>query len=176
MKVRTVPLVFLAALVVAAPAIGDGSAHGKPAKSAAFEHFRQLAGNWEGKMSEDGKTWFPATANYKVTSGGSAVVETLGPGTPHEMVTIIHPDGKELALTHYCAIGNQPHMKAAVNGDANKFDFHFVGGSNMDSDKDSHMHSVTFTFVDKDTLRTDWTHFDNGKKSGEAIFELKRKK
>jgi hypothetical protein len=39
-----------------------------------------------------------------------------------------------------------------------------------------HMHSVTFTFVDKDTLQTEWTHYDDGKEAGKAIFELTRKK
>ena len=65
-------------------------------------------------------------------------------------MTVIHQDGKKLGLTHYCAIGNQPNMKAEVKGDGKKVDFEFVGGSNMDSDKEMHMHSVTFHFIDED--------------------------
>jgi hypothetical protein len=176
MTVRVVPLVLLAAIVVAAPAIGDSKPHDKAVKNAGFDRFTHLAGEWVGKMSDDGTNWHDATAKYTVTSAGSAVVETLGPGTPHEMVTVIHPDGKDLALTHYCAIGNQPHMKAHVNGDSNKVDFEFTSGSNMQSDKDMHMHSVVFTFVDNDTLKTVWTNYMDGKKAGTATFELKRKK
>jgi hypothetical protein len=177
MKVRVASVASFAAVLLIAPVFGDDSAkHDKPAKNAALERFKSLAGEWVGKMTEDGKEWHDASAKYTVTSAGSAVVETLGPGSPHEMVTVIHPDGKFLALTHYCAAGNQPHMKAAVNGDSNKFDFEFTSGSNMKSDKDMHMHSVTFTFVDKDTLQTVWTSYNDGKKEGTATFELKRKK
>jgi hypothetical protein len=39
-----------------------------------------------------------------------------------------------------------------------------------------HMHNVTFTFVDKDTLKADWTHYADGKDAGAMTFELKRKK
>ena len=46
----------------------------------------------------------------------------------------------------------------------------------MKSDKDMHMRNVTFTFVDQDTLRTEWTNFENGKEAGKSVFELKRKK
>jgi hypothetical protein len=92
------------------------------------------------------------------------------------MVTVIHQDGKNLGLTHYCAIGNQPHMKAEVKGDGKKVEFQFTGGTNMESDEDVHMHAVTFTFVDKDTLQTVWTNYQDGKPAGTATFELKRKK
>jgi hypothetical protein len=177
MRVRATAFAFFTAIVLTAPTYGDGAAkHDKTAKNPTFDRFKLLAGNWEGKMTEDGKQWLPATAKYTVTSAGSAVVETLGPGSEHEMVTIIHPDGKFLGLTHYCAVGNQPHMKAAVNGDSNKVAFEFTGASNMESDKDMHMHSVTFTFVDPDTLHTEWTSYVDGKKAGTATFELKRKK
>jgi len=177
MKVRAIPLAFLAAFAIVAPVAGDGGKdHEKTVKHSELERFKHLAGDWVGKMSEDGKQWHDATARYAVTSAGTAVVETLGPGTEHEMVTVIHPEGKDLGLTHYCGIGNQPHMKASAGGSGNSVEFQFVGATNMKSDKDMHMHSVTFTFIDNDTLRTVWTNYDDGKKAGTAIFELKRKK
>ena len=37
----------------------------------------------------------------------------------------------DLVLTHYCAQGNQPHMKAVNGGDANAIAFKFDGGGNM---------------------------------------------
>jgi hypothetical protein len=144
-------------------------------KPAAFDRFVGLAGEWVGKMDghEGGKD---VTVSYKVTSNGTTVVETMGAGTPHEMVTLIHPDGDDILLTHYCAIGNQPTMKAPGASDGNKVEFKFLRATNMKSDKDMHMHDVTYTFVDKDTLQADWTNFDNGKAAEHAVFELKRKK
>jgi hypothetical protein len=146
------------------------------AKAGGLERFKQLAGEWTGKMVNDGKAAGDAKVTYKVTSGGSTVVETMDPGGDHEMVTVIHQDGKDLALTHYCMVGNQPHMKVDAKGDGNKFAFDFTGASNMKSDQEMHMHSVTYTFVDKDTLKAEWTHYMDGKKGGSVIFELKRKK
>jgi hypothetical protein len=35
----------------------------------------------------------PASVVYKVTSAGKTVMETLGPGTDHEMVSMYHMDG-----------------------------------------------------------------------------------
>ena len=142
-------------------------------KHAGLEQFKQLAGEWVGKEIEDGKA---VHVKYKVTSNGSTVIETLFPNTAHEMVTVIHPDGDDLALTHYCALGNQPHMKADGKGDGNKFAFKFTGASNLKSENDMHMHEVTYTFVDKDTLKAEWTHYKDGKAGGTVVFELKRKK
>jgi hypothetical protein len=174
MKIRLpllLSLVLCAGVVVAAEEKKDA---GK-AKATAFDQFKLLAGEWSGKAGE-GKDAHEATVTYKVTSGGSAVVETIGPGTEHEMVTVIHPDGDDLILTHYCMLGNQPRMKAPGKADGNKVAFAFVGATNMKSDKEMHMHNVTFTFVDKDTLKAEWTHYMDGKAAAPTVFEMKRKK
>jgi hypothetical protein len=173
----TVPLFALvAAFGLAADVVSGETGHKKQADHSGLKSFAELAGDWVGRMSEDGQHWMDVTVKYTVTSGGSAVVETMGPGSPHEMVTVIHQDGKELGLTHYCSIGNQPHMKAKIVDGSNKYDFAFTGASNMASDKDMHMHDVTYTIVDKDTVRAVWTSYEDGKKSGTATFEIKRKK
>jgi hypothetical protein len=166
-------LVLLAAST--APRAGDDKAPAKAdsGNNAAFEKFKSLAGEWVGKKGGEGPEM---VVQYKVTSGKSAVVETIMPGTEREMVTVIHPDGDNILLTHYCMIGNQPHMKAPGKLDGNKVAFQFVKATNLKSDKDLYMHDVTFTFVDDDTLKAEWTHFSDGKSSGVAVFELKRKK
>jgi hypothetical protein len=167
------PVLFLFA-AASAPLAGDDKTPPKAdSKSTAFEKFKSLAGEWVGKKGKDGPEM---TVQYKITSGGSAVVETIMPGTDHEMVTVIHPDGDEVLLTHYCMIGNQPQMKAPGKLDGDKLAFQFVKATNLKSDKDFYMHDVTFTFVDKDTIKTEWTHFADGKSSGSVVFELKRKK
>jgi len=92
------------------------------------------------------------------------------------MVTMIHPDGDKIILTHYCMLGNQPHMKADGKNEGNTVAFEFTGATNMKSDKEMHMHDAKFTFVDKDTLKTEWTHYMDGKPAGKVVFEMKRKK
>jgi hypothetical protein len=92
------------------------------------------------------------------------------------MISVIHPDGPDLLLTHYCHLGNQPHMKASGGGDGGKIEFKFVRATNLKSETDKHMHDATYTFVDKDTLRSEWTLFDEGKAARHVVFEFKRKK
>jgi hypothetical protein len=174
MKMKFAPCLVLALSVcaVVANARDDKKGHGK---TSGLDQFKQLAGEWVGK-GHFGDQVIEARVAYKVTSGGTTVVETIDPGGAHEMVTVIHPDGDALLLTHYCMLGNQPHMKAKPKAGDKQVAFEFVNATNLKSDKDMHMHSVTFTFVDHDTLKTEWTHYNEGKEAGKAVFELKRKK
>lgn len=174
MKKSALSLVGLALL---ACAVGSQAEEGKKAgaQHSGLERFTQLAGEWVGKGMHGGKE-HDARVTYKVTSGGTAVVETIDPGGDHEMVSVIHADGDALLLTHYCLLGNQPHMKAVPKAGDNKVAFEFVKATNLKSDKDMYMRSATFTFVDKNTLKAEWTHYQDGKEAGKAVFVMKRKK
>jgi hypothetical protein len=146
--------------------------------NAGFEKLKKLAGQWDNTAEP---TTQPAsrhepTCVYKVVSAGTAIEETLLPNTPYEMITMYHLDGPDLVMTHYCALGNQPHMKAAVSSDPNKLEFRFVSGCNMDAAKDDHMHDLTLTFVDVDHVRAEWTSYSAGKPAGTKTFELQRRK
>jgi hypothetical protein len=164
-------------VVLAATAAVASDEHHKPAthNSPGFERFKQLEGKWVGMSDKPGHA-AGAGVVFKVTSAGSAVEETMLPGTPYEMINMIHPDGDDIVLTHYCAEGNQPQMKAPDKIEGKDVAFQFVRGGNMKSINDSHMHSVTYTFVDKDRLRTKWVNYENGKPAGTVVFEYQRKK
>jgi hypothetical protein len=164
-------------LVLVGSALTTEAQEGKKTagKSTAFDRFAQLAGEWVGK-GKGGDKDHEARIVYKVTAGGSAVVETIDPGGLHEMVTVIHPDGDALLLTHYCMLGNQPHMKATPKAGDKTIAFEFVKATNLKSDKDMYMRTATYTFVDPDTLRTEWTMYKDGKDAGKMVHELKRKK
>ena len=54
----------------------------------------------------------PATVEVRMTGDGSAIMHVLGKDSPYEMVTMIHPDGKRLLATHYCAAHNQPRSRS----------------------------------------------------------------
>ena len=159
--IRTVSL--LTSIVVC---VGFVSAAGDHPKSAAkhpgLEKLKKLAGTWV-ELDKDGNQTKTVVSIFKVTSGGSAVHETLMPGTPHEMVTIYHLDGKDLVLTHYCMLQNQPRLKADTKAPANKLAFKFIGGSNIDPAKDAHMHDGTITFIDANTIQVDWQGWSDGK-------------
>jgi hypothetical protein len=141
----------------------------------ALARFAELAGEWVGKGTH-GDAEHDVRIVYKVTSGGSAVVETIDPDGDHEMITVIHQDGDSLLLTHYCMLGNQPQMRAKPKPGDKKVPFEFVKATNLKSDKDEYMRNVSYTFADKDTLVTEWTNYNDGKEAGKAVFKLTRKK
>ena len=91
-------------LMAGTGALAEEHMHQAPAVSKELERVKQLAGRWEGISQEEGKEAEPAVVEYKVTSGGSAVVETLFPGTPHEMVSVYHDEHGKVAMTHYCML------------------------------------------------------------------------
>ena len=176
---RTILVPALLALACACASVTEssrvGSGHADEAK-AGFERIKALAGEWSGTGSSEMPT---VDVRYRVTGNGSAVEETLFPGTPHEMVTMYHLDGDRLMLTHYCAAGNQPTMIAvptgAMHGDGATIRFEFSGATNMASKNDGHMHQAELTFEGKDHLISKWTHWQDNKPGHEARFELTRK-
>ena len=110
-------VVASAALPVAAHEGHDAEASAalEPAKVAhVFDRMKLLAGEWV--AAEDGPMFKRGAlvSRYVLTGGGTALVDTLFPGAPHEMTTVYHRDGADLALTHYCAGGNQPRMRASA--------------------------------------------------------------
>ena len=161
-------LVFVGSLVAYA---GKGS--GTPyTGSKEYERMKGLVGAWEGtsNMEKDGQ---PIRVEYRLTAGGSAVVETLFPGTPEEMISVYHDSDGTLSMTHYCMLQNQPHMKLLKAG-ADRLDLAFGGGSNIDPEKDAHMHALSILFVDKDHIVQNWTYFEGGKEKSVARFDLSR--
>jgi len=164
-------------LFAACASSGDGGHH-RPGPGAAerqFETIKSLEGTWAGKAAHEGGEGFPVEVRYRVTAAGSAVEETLFPGTDHEMVTLYHLDGDRLMLTHYCSAGNQPTMVAEKAPEGSKtIRFRFLRATNMRSNADAHMHQAEMT-LDGEKLKSQWTMFQDGKPTEEARFELTRK-
>jgi hypothetical protein len=113
-----------------------------------------------------------------VTAAGSAVHETLFPGQAHEMVSVYYRDGEDLLMTHYCALGNQPRMKADPKSPPNQLHFLFAGGTNLDPAKDKHMHEGTLLFIDDDHIQWSGVCWEGGKilEGHCPVFKLVRKK
>src|SRR5262245_7059241 len=106
------------------------------AAARALEQLKSLAGEWI-ETSPDGHAKGATAVSYRKTAGGSAVLEILFPGTEMEMASVYHLDGKNLVMTHYCMVGNQPRMQARLTEDSKKIVFELVGGSNLDPAKDA---------------------------------------
>ncbi len=89
------------------------------------------------------------------------------------MVSVYTADGPDLAMTHYCMLGNQPRMKASAKSPANQLVFQFAGGGNLDPKKDKHMHAATLTFVDADHIQIDGVGWENGAPMKEMCGQMK---
>ena len=163
-----------AALLAATVALAESRSQTVITPKAAFEKLKSLSGEWRGTEGDKDKGP-PAAVTYRTTSGGSAVVETLFPGSDHEMVTLYHLDGDKLVLTHYCLLANQPKMALTGKSTDDELVFDFAGGSNVKPKTDKHMHSLRLRFENKESIASEWDMFDAGKKVDSKKFFLARK-
>ena len=148
------------------------------AKSA-FTQLKTLAGTWKNKVSGANEHEHAGDNKviYRLTGAGSALVETDFPESDHEMVSVYHLDGDDLRLTHYCAMGNQPHLKLdRASSSPTRFVFVFDGGTNLDPAKDMHIHAMTITFGKDGEVDCAWEGYAAGKKTGTTHFQLSRSK
>ncbi len=165
-------LVLSVAAMVAVPAFGQGQMKSSTVpQSPEWTKLKSLVGSWEGTMEEGGKP-MPATVDVRMTGDGSAIMHVMGKDSPYEMVTMIHPDGKRLLATHYCAAHNQPRMALVPSKAANQVAFDFIDGTNI-GPGETHMKSVVFTFVDADHHTEAWTSTGA---PAPAMFKFTRKK
>ena len=130
-----------------------------------------LVGEWEAVMDVDGK---PITSKLEIrmTGDGSAIMHWMDKGSPHEMVTMIHPDGTRLLATHYCAAHNQPRMSMVPSKTPNQVEFKFLDGTNI-APGDGYMKGIVFKFIDVDHHEESWTHSSS---PTPAVFKYTRKK
>ena len=166
--------VLPALLLVAGLVFAEAKAQNSIGSKAAFEKLKGLSGEWRGTV--DTKSQGPeVTVLYKTTSNGSAVMETLFPGTEHEMLTVYYLEKGELVLTHYCARANQPKMRLTTKSTPDELVFDYAGGANIKPRKDTHMHSARIRFEGKDAIASEWDVFQQGKKADTKKFFLARK-
>jgi hypothetical protein len=164
------------ALVASAFVVGmsfAGSAMAPMSKSVPeFEKMKSLVGEWQGK-SLDGKT---AKVTYTLVSDNSALMEKLVVGGESEMVTMYHPDGDHLMMTHYCSAHNQPRMRSQkVPVEIKDIIFDLVDVTNLSTPDAGHMKKLVLTFVDQDHFTQEWTWREKGKESA-VIIRFERKK
>ena len=162
-------LAAVAVAVLAAPAFAgekDMPAAAKTPKS--FDTLKALVGEWREVKKEKA-----SVIRYDLVAGGTALMESINPGTDHSMISIYHPDGEKIVMTHYCAVGNQPRMRG--DGDAKSVTFTMVDITNLPDPKSGHMEGLTITFVDPDHLVHEW-RWRAGDKTEVHRFEVERKK
>ena len=135
-----------------------------------FDAMKSLNGIWEGQ-GKDGK---PLQVSFKVTAGGSALMSEIH-GMDEDMITMFHPDGDRLLMTHYCAAGNQPRMQGTASPDGKTITFNFIDGTNITAQQPGHMEKLVVTMLDPSHHTEQWSFKGaDGKEMTEA-FDLHRK-
>jgi len=139
-----------------------------------FERMKTLVGAWQGK-TDMGQGPIDITVRYRLLAGGSVLEERVFEGTPNEMITMYYDQGGKLAMTHYCMMGNRPGM-TLKSSDAKSIQFDFDKTCGVNPTKESHMHALTITFDDADTITTSCKAIMDGKEMPEHPTTLKRTK
>lgn len=140
--------------------------------NAGFDKLKSLVGNWEGATPKGEKF----TTSWRLVSNGTALEETSNGPEDTQMVTLYTPDGARLAMTHYCAAGNQPHMETgSAAGNQKEYDFSFVSATNLSSPSAGHMQRLVVQLQDNDHFTETWT-WREGDKTHDETFHFTRQR
>ncbi|MEX2964671.1 hypothetical protein [Microbulbifer sp. TYP-18] len=122
------------------------SATAEPVNS--FEKLKSLVGEWK-KEGSDGKNFY---ISFESSANDSVLIENwIYKGASHSL-TVYHPDGDSLIATHYCPQGNQPRLRLEKPSNENSVSFAFQDATNLASLQVSHQHSLSFEFLDENTI------------------------
>jgi hypothetical protein len=164
--------IYLLALGAIGIGLFAGRAGAKAKPASGFDRLKTLVGTWEAAAPKGGTL----TNTIRLVSNGSALEETFQSREDNQMVTLYTADGNRLAMTHYCAAGNQPRMETpAVTGDQKEFDFSFTGITNLMSPNSGHMRHLVIQIADEDHFTEQWTWRENGKDLIHTIHFTRRK-
>ena len=164
--------ILFALALCASISLADESAKKTQPKSDNLKAICALEGTWIQVKPAPAEGQKPATLVIHPTAGGSAVMETMSPGSDHEMLNVYTEDEKGVLLTHYCLMGNQPRMRLTSIKDG-VLKFEYVDAGNLKSRDEAHMDGLEIT-VKGDQMKQDWTMYQDGKVTGHHTFEFKR--
>ena len=172
---KTKMTAICATLLLAAAVASNAGEPPKPKPgSPEFERLKSMVGTWKG-MIDMGQGPIEMVSEYRLLAGGSVLEEKVFAGTPNEMTTMFYDKDGKLALTHYCVMGNRPGM-VLKSADSKTIKFAFDKACGIDPKKESHMHSLTITFDDADTITASCKALMDGKEMPEKPTTMKRVK
>ncbi len=143
----------------------------QPDNGVGLEALKGYVGTWV-VTGEGGHPTEEVVSVVRATAGGSVLMETLFPGSDHEMITMYYVKDERLMLTHYCGCTNHPIMAASKDDEGN-LRFDCIGrGENFDVCADTpHMHDAVIR-RDGDKIHSTWRMFVDGEVDHVADFHL----
>ena len=132
---------------------------------AALERLEGMVGSWSSVERRQGAR--PSTTTFRRTGGGKTLVNDAG-----GMLTVYHPDGATLMLTHYCGAGNQPRMRLQ-QFDGRKMVFAMFDITNLATPQSYHTTHVELVFTSEDKVTLTYRGIQAGRESSQ-VFDLTR--
>jgi hypothetical protein len=149
-------VLILVSMFFASSALADPAEHKVPepppdVSSPELNRIKSLEGRWSSTTSMFGKKDEQVFTEYAITAGGSAVIETIFPGTQNEMVSVYYDDDQgKLAMTHYCMMRNRPYFSLVESNDKDKIKLDITKVEGLKSKDDPSMGAITLHFEDQD--------------------------
>jgi hypothetical protein len=146
---RTVVLAIVATLGLGARA---GSAADLPTPLM-YTLVASLEGDWHGiaEWSEGRTGSYELDLRYRLTGGGSAVVEDWLVKGRSTMMSVYHLDDGDLRMTHYCGAQNQPRLRATKFDETGIIEFSFVDVTNA-GEHPAYVQAATVKVLSEDRL------------------------
>jgi hypothetical protein len=86
------------------------------------------------------------------------------------LTSVYQLDGADLRMTHYCAAGNQPRLKAErIDVVRGILDFGFIDATNLSSPQAAHVHGLELRFIDTDHITITFLFQSAGRENREGI-------
>ena len=143
--------------------------HKKHKTNAVFETFKNnIVGSWVGspvKCKKTGKCsrMKNVHVNFKSVNKGTAIKETIFPGTKMEMTSLYYPTGKKgIKMIHYCMIGNHPVLRLS-RYDGHHFVFKLVRVENYNKKQMGYMSGLVVAFKGHNHMYSSWSAHMKGK-------------
>jgi hypothetical protein len=140
-----------------------------------LERLKQLEGTWRGEGGTLGGDSNSVVHEFRVTAGGSVVMEIMDPEGERE-INMYHVDGTDVVMTHYCGGGSQPRLKLDhTKASSEVMPFTYFDATNLENPAaDRHIHASRLVFVDANHIESWWTVFKDGKELAMSRFSLER--
>ena len=113
--------------------------------AAVFDAFKSFKGRWT--IQSGGKT-ITTVMTYDVGSKDSIVTEQFG-----KELTVIHRDGHDLQMTHFCNAGNQPRLRLQKSPSPGLFVFEMFDITNLRKSDEDHVQKIIYRVVDDKHLK-----------------------
>jgi hypothetical protein len=166
MRSLTLPLCVMPLLFTSMTYAGSGqvdtaaATHAVAAPTAArvFARLSALAGDWTGTF-DNGRAH---RVNYRLSAGGTVLVETWALAPGRESITMYYVDGDDLFATHYCPQGNQPRLRWIPDANSDRFYFSLKDGGNLSVPGGWHQQLMWLKLDAADSFSRSETYVENG--------------